>query len=86
MGVSGAIGTAPVKCQIVMLNPESIGREPVHGPWAGMDPEHTVAGVAMEVVMVVLGVTVGSLAQDLIPSRLTRQIDPRDLAGFQQIL
>lgn len=70
----------------MVLDKEPLGCQLFHGTGAGVDREHAIAAVAVEVVMVVPGFVMADFAKRFKARGLTRQIDTHDLAAFEQFL
>ena len=67
------------------LDLEALRRQVFHMARARMDRVNAITGLAMEVVMVVMGVAVSQLARRFIPRGLPGQIDAHDFPAIKQI-
>jgi hypothetical protein len=75
-----------VQGQIVALDLEALGRQVLHVSRAAVDGKHTVAVIAMEVVVMMVGLPMAGLAERLVTGGLAWQIDAQHLAVLEQIL
>ncbi len=68
------------------LHLEALRRQVVHGTWARVNRIHAITDIAVEIVMVMMGVTMSQRAGHFVPCGLPWQIDAHDLIAIQQIL
>lgn len=71
--------------QVVALDLEALRRQVLHVSRTAVDREDAVAVVAMEVMMMVIGLPVVGFAQRLIAGGLTWQIDRQHSAVLEQV-